>query len=113
MVLLSVSGVTKHFGPEPVLAGATFDVRPGERASLVGPNGAGKTTLLKILAGREEADSGRVELATDARLGFLEQHPEFEPGRTVWDEARQALRELVTLAHEAEALAHEISAAES
>ena len=60
MILLSIQNIVKHFGPEPVLAGVTFDVRPGERVSLVGPNGAGKTTLMRIIADGEEADSGRV-----------------------------------------------------
>ena len=69
MILLSVQSIVKHYGPEPVLAGVTFDIRPGERVSLVGPNGAGKTTLLRIVAAAEEADSGRVELHTSATLG--------------------------------------------
>jgi ATP-binding cassette subfamily F protein 3 len=111
MILLSVSGVTKHYGPEPVLNGVTFDVRRGERISLVGPNGAGKTTLLRILNGREQADSGSVALHASARLGFLEQQPEFEPSHTVWDEARSALEDLIALAHQAEQLAHAISSA--
>lgn len=111
MVLLAVRDVTKHYGPEPVLAGVTFDLREGERASLVGPNGAGKTTLLKILTQSEETDSGTIELASGAKIGFLEQHPQFEPGRTVWDEAKGALADLVELAAQAERLAHEISAA--
>ena len=29
MVLLTVREVTKHYGPEPVLAGVTFDLRGG------------------------------------------------------------------------------------
>lgn len=106
MILLGVESVTKHFGPEPVLAGVTFEVRAGERISLVGPNGAGKTTLLKIIAGREEADSGTVQRQGSARLGYLDQQPRFLPGRTVWDEALDALSELTGMVREAESLAH-------
>ncbi|MGI8980090.1 MAG: ABC-F family ATP-binding cassette domain-containing protein [Pirellulaceae bacterium] len=109
MILLSLQSLVKHYGPDPVLAGVTFDIRPGERASLVGPNGAGKTTLLKIIAGREEADSGTAELHPTVRLGFLEQQPEFEPGKTVWEEARSALDELLSFSHEAEELGHAMS----
>lgn len=111
MILLSVNNLRKHYGPEPVLDGVTFDIRPGDKVSLVGPNGAGKTTLLRILCGLAEADSGTTELHSSAKLGFLEQQPHFAAGRTVWDEAAEALAELRRLAHEAEQLAHAISAA--
>jgi ATP-binding cassette subfamily F protein 3 len=109
MILLSVQDIVKHFGPEPVLAGAAFDIRPGERVSLVGPNGAGKTTLMRIIAGAEQADRGRVELHASARLRYLEQHPQFEPDRTVWDEAHAALAEIADLARTSEELALAIS----
>ncbi|MCY2993255.1 MAG: ABC-F family ATP-binding cassette domain-containing protein [Planctomycetota bacterium] len=112
MVLLTANAITKHYGPEPVLDGVTFDIRDGDRVSLVGPNGVGKTTLLKILAGREEPDSGIVQMAASARIGFLEQHPEFAPGRTVWDEGRDALGDLILLSHEAERIAAELSEAD-
>lgn len=111
MILLSVENVVKHFGPEPVLDGVTFEVRPGEKIGLVGPNGAGKTTLLKILAGHEQADSGQSELHPSARLEYLDQQPSFAAGRTLWEEAHGALSGLVALAHEAEAVAHALSQA--
>jgi ATP-binding cassette subfamily F protein 3 len=110
MILLSVQDIVKHFGPEPVLDGVTFDVRPGERISLVGPNGAGKTTLLRIIAGTESADSGHIERHSSATFGYLEQHPEFTPGVTVWDEARAALAGLADLARHSEEIAHAIAA---
>lgn len=111
MILLSVTDVTKRFGPEPVLDGVTFEIRPGEKVSLVGPNGAGKTTLLRIVAGKDDADSGSVDIHASARMEYLEQQPEWMPGRTLWDEAMTALEDLVSLAHDAEAVAKSLAEA--
>ncbi len=111
MILLNVDGIRKNYGPEPVLAGVAFEVRPKERIGLVGPNGAGKTTLLKILAGQESADAGTVELHPSARLAYLEQQPRFEPGRTLWDEAHSGLDHLTAIAQQAERVAAEMAAA--
>ena len=79
---------------------------------MVGPNGSGKTTILKAVAGHEDLDAGTVELAGSARIGFLEQQPQFPPGHTVWDEAHDALRDLVSLARDAERLAAALAEAE-
>ncbi|MEX2560346.1 MAG: ABC-F family ATP-binding cassette domain-containing protein [Pirellulales bacterium] len=111
MILLSATGVTKHFGPEAVLDGTSFEIRPGEKAGLVGPNGAGKTTLLRILAGRDEADSGTIVVHPSARTEYLEQQPVLTPGRTLWDEAADALADLVELAEQAQRVAHELAQA--
>lgn len=112
MILLRVESVTKHFGPEPVLAGVSFEVRPGERIGLVGPNGAGKSTLLRIITGEEQADGGAIEQHPSARLAYLEQHPEFAPGQTLWEVAREALAVWIDMAQEAEEVAHRLAAAQ-
>jgi ATP-binding cassette, subfamily F, member 3 len=112
MIYLDVEGVTKHFGPEPVLAGVTLEVRPGERIGLVGPNGSGKTTLLRILAGKDEADRGTVRRHPAIHLGYLEQQPQWEPGRTLWDEAQHALADLIALEQEAQEVAEEMGQAD-
>jgi len=110
MILLSVDGIRKHFGPQEVLAGVTMDVRPGEKIGMVGPNGCGKTTLLKILADREEADAGECRFHNSVHLGYLEQQPEFIKGQTLWDEAKAALAALVALEEEALAVSEEMAA---
>lgn len=112
MILLSARDISKRFGPAPLLDGVTFDVRADDRISLVGPNGSGKTTLLRILAGLEEADAGAIENAGNVSIGYLEQQPEFAAGRTVWEEARDALSELVAMVQEAEQLAQTMAEAD-
>jgi ATP-binding cassette subfamily F protein 3 len=109
MILLKVAQLTKHYGPEPVLDGVTFELRQAEKCALVGPNGSGKTTLLKILAELEEADGGQFEVHDSARIGFLEQQPRFAPGQTVWREATDALAELTDMVRQAEQLAAQIA----
>ena len=64
------------------------------------------------MAGREDPDAGTIELAGSARVGYLEQQPQFPAGHTVWDEARDALRDLVSLARDAERLAAALAQAE-
>jgi len=108
LILFQVEGIQKHYGPEPVLDGVTFVLRPGERIGLVGPNGSGKTTLMKILAGREEADGGSIVPHPSLHIGYLEQQPEWEPGRTLLDEAKSALAGLMAMEEELIAVAGEL-----
>ena len=77
-MLLTVSHIDKRYGDKNVLNDVSFSLEDGHRVAVVGQNGAGKSTLLKIIAGLEEADSGRVVLAKDRTLGYLPQEPNDE-----------------------------------
>ena len=73
--VLAVRGLTRRFHPAaaPVVADASFEVRPGEIFVLLGPSGCGKTTTLRLIAGFEPADAGTITLdgrvLTDAEAG--------------------------------------------
>lgn len=60
-----------------------FALRAGEFVAIVGPSGAGKTTLLKIIAGLDPAFAGEIDLARDARIGFVFQEPRLMPWLSV------------------------------
>jgi simple sugar transport system ATP-binding protein len=58
--LLEARSIEKNYGHVRALAGADFEVYPGEVTALVGDNGAGKSTLIKILSGTVHPDGGEI-----------------------------------------------------
>jgi ATP-binding cassette subfamily F protein uup len=82
---LSVEKISKNYGDNPVLSGASFGLEQGEKVAVVGINGGGKSTLLKIIAGKETPDSGEVQLNKSVKVTFLEQNPEFQSHKSILD----------------------------
>src|SRR5919201_4429863 len=95
MLLLSCSHLSRGFDEGPVFADVGFELHAGQRVGLVGPNGAGKTTLLRLLAGLDAPDTGEVRLHAGARVALLRQQADYQPGRTLFAEAKSALDDLV------------------
>ena len=60
--MISVSGLAKTFGAQPLFTNVSLELNRGERYGLVGANGAGKTTLLNIITGLEEPSAGSVSM---------------------------------------------------
>lgn len=83
MNILTVEGVAKSYGTSVLFDDVTFAVDGGQKLGLIGLNGAGKTTLLKIIAGMAEADKGEIWRNPKARIHYLPQEPQFDPGRSV------------------------------
>ena len=64
-VEISFSNVSKAWGPNHVLRGLNFEVKAGEKVSIIGPSGSGKTTILRILMTLEVPDEGVVAVGGD------------------------------------------------
>ena len=86
-----------------------FRINKNDRIGLAGKNGAGKSTLLKILSREQPSTEGTVEKEGEVRIGFLKQDLDFEMGRTVWEEAKQAFTELNAINDKIDKINHELA----
>jgi ATP-binding cassette subfamily F protein uup len=83
--LINLESVSKSYGKDPVLQDISLGVGEGERIGIVGRNGGGKSTLLRVMAGVENADSGRVTSGGSVRIGILAQEDQSGQYETVGD----------------------------
>ncbi len=85
MHYVSVEGLTKSYGIQPLFQNISFNIEEGDKIALVARNGTGKSTLLRILAGTETGDSGKVWISKDVDVVLLEQEPTFAEDKSVLD----------------------------
>lgn len=83
MHYVSVEGLTKSYGINPLFRNISFHINEGDKIGLIARNGVGKSTLLRILAGQETADSGKSWINKDVTVALFEQDPHFEEDKTV------------------------------
>ncbi|MGG3453700.1 ABC-F family ATP-binding cassette domain-containing protein [Paenibacillus rhizolycopersici] len=83
MNILTVEHLTKTYGEKVLFQDASFGMDENDKIGVIGVNGTGKSTFLKVIAGMEQADSGKVAINRDVRVTFLAQNPEFAPDISV------------------------------
>ncbi|MDP1843443.1 MAG: ABC-F family ATP-binding cassette domain-containing protein [Sediminibacterium sp.] len=83
MHYVSVEGLTKSYGINPLFSNISFHINEGDKIALIARNGIGKSTLLKILTGREKPDSGKSWVHKDVTVALFEQDPHFEEHKSV------------------------------
>jgi len=81
--LLGAENVSLEYPTKVVFENVTVGINEGDRIGVVGRNGDGKSTLLRLLAGRQEPDSGRVTRRGGVTLGMLDQSDALVTGLTV------------------------------
>lgn len=97
-VIVNVAGVGKSYGGiHHILDSCSLEIQKGRRIGMVGPNGAGKSTLFRMIAGREEPDSGAIWRHPGLTIGYLSQEPEFDHARTLLEIAMEASTELAQI----------------
>jgi sulfate-transporting ATPase len=85
--VIEFENVTKSFGDRVLIDNLSFKVPAGAIVGIIGPNGAGKSTLFKMIAGREQPDSGTVKIGKTVKMAFVDQHrDELANDKTVWED---------------------------
>jgi ATP-binding cassette subfamily F protein 3 len=72
-LVLTLSGLSKHYGGRPVIENLDLVLEKGDRLVVVGRNGAGKSTLLRILAGVDPDFTGTVTSGAGVAAGYFSQ----------------------------------------
>jgi ATP-binding cassette ChvD family protein len=86
-VVVEAAGLNKGFGDRLLIEDLDFSLPPGGIVGVVGPNGAGKTTLFRMIAGREQPDSGALRLGESVELAYVDQSRAALDGeKSVWEE---------------------------
>ena len=95
-IIFSMVGVSKTFPPQKqVLKNIYLSFFYGAKIGIIGLNGSGKSTLLKIIAGIEKDYQGEVVFSPGYSVGYLEQDPKLEPGKTVKEIVQEGVQEIV------------------
>ena len=85
--VIEFKGVSKSFGDRVLIDNLSFNVPAGAIVGIIGPNGAGKSTLFKLIAGREQPDSGEVVIGQTVKMAFVDQSRDALANEaTVWED---------------------------
>ena len=103
-IIYSMMRVSKYIDKKPIIENISLSYFYGAKIGVLGLNGAGKSTLLRILSGVDDKFNGETHLAPGHTIGYLEQEPRLEPGKTVREIVEQGAQEHVDLMNEYNAL---------
>ncbi len=74
--VIEVNNVSKSYGDRLLFKDFTYEFSPEDRVGIIGENGAGKSTLINIITGREQPDTGEVDIGSTVYIGYFDQHSE-------------------------------------
>ncbi len=83
MNYISVENISKSYGELVLFNALSFGINKDQKIALVARNGEGKTSILKIIAAKDQPNSGEVNYRNNLNIGYLEQDPNFDLELTV------------------------------
>ncbi len=87
-----MQGLSKTYpGNRKVLENINLSFYPDAKIGVLGVNGSGKSTLLRIMAGIDNEFVGEAWAAEGARVGYLEQEPQLDAGKSVRDNVMEGV----------------------
>ncbi|MBT6619856.1 MAG: energy-dependent translational throttle protein EttA [Gemmatimonadetes bacterium] len=101
-VIYSMHKVSKHYNRTVIIEDISLSYFYGAKIGVLGLNGSGKSTLLKIMAGIDGEYEGEVNIQPGFSVGYLEQEPELEAGKTVRQIVEGGAQETVDMLREYE-----------
>ncbi|MBO9513985.1 MAG: ATP-binding cassette domain-containing protein, partial [Variovorax sp.] len=85
--VIEFKNVSKSFGDRLLIDNLSFSIPAGAIVGIIGPNGAGKSTLFKLIAGKEQPDSGEVVIGQTVKMAFVDQARDaLSDQKTVWED---------------------------
>ena len=101
-IIYSMYKVSKHYNRKAIITDISLSYFYGAKIGVLGLNGSGKSTLLRIMAGIDGEYEGTISIQPGFTVGFLEQEPELEKGKTVKEIVEEGVQETVDLLREYE-----------
>lgn len=96
-IIYTMNDVSRAYGTKVVLKNIGISYYYGAKIGVIGPNGSGKSSLFKILAGIDKDFTGETSLAPGYTIGYLEQEPELESGKTVMEVVKEGVKPITDL----------------
>ena len=96
-IIYTMNDVSRAYGTKVVLKNIGISYYYGAKIGVIGPNGSGKSSLFKILAGIDTEFTGETSLAPGYTVGYLEQEPQLEPGKTVIEVVKEGVKPITDL----------------
>jgi ATP-binding cassette ChvD family protein len=99
--VIEAQNISKAFGDKLLFENLSFTLPPGGIVGVIGPNGAGKSTLFKMITGKEQPDTGSIEIGETVHLGFVDQSRDhLDPKKNVWEEISDGLDYMKVNSHD-------------
>ncbi|WP_026146693.1 energy-dependent translational throttle protein EttA [Zestomonas thermotolerans] len=85
--VIELHNVSKAYGDRVLIDNLSFSIPKGAIVGVIGGNGAGKSTLFRMITGKEQPDSGTIEIGETVQIASVDQSRDnLDGNKTVWEQ---------------------------